>query len=537
MKKLFSFVAAALFAVSMSATVVELKPSDFSAAENAATSATVDGVSAAITTGTITSDQIRIFKNQTITISCESPISAIEFFCTASGDAKYGPGCFAAQDGYSFEGNIGTWIGEAAKSVAFTASSNQVRATKIKVYLDGETPAAKEIQKVDVAGAIAAGMALDSMATSELVYEVTGYVVDAQEYSLQYGNQIWFMADDAENTGAQEFEAYACLVKENGETLQVIDGDKVTLTGALTKFYDAANSKYIIEIKNGTAEFVEKAEGDHSLPVLQVDTISVAMAVAIAEALDEPATGASTTDPTTYVVAGFAVSVYDKNSDGTWSFYMADEAGAYGTFMAANTTTDADVVKDDFMYVTGKIAKRKTNAGKIQLQMYKGTGAHGEGPAPAELDTITAAEAKTRCEALPVDGTEKVAVLCLIASIKTPYDADHGNITVWLNDDPASTYGDIQAYRAKCSEKDGTALAPHDKVLVVGNLSHTTYEKDGETRHSYQIAAGAELTLVEKAQGIENILLTEKVQKVIMDGVVYIVRDGKLFNLQGVQVR
>ena len=70
------------------------------------------------------------------------------------------------------------------------------------MYLDGETPAAKEIQKVNVAGAIAAGMALDSMATSELVYEVTGYVVDAQEYSLQYKNQIWFMADDAENTGA-----------------------------------------------------------------------------------------------------------------------------------------------------------------------------------------------------------------------------------------------------------------------------------------------------------------------------------------------
>ena len=99
MKKLFSLIAVAFAAIALNATVVELKPSDFSAAENAATSATVDGVSAAITTGTITSDQIRIFKNQTITISCESPISAIEFFCTASGDAKYGPGCFAAQDG------------------------------------------------------------------------------------------------------------------------------------------------------------------------------------------------------------------------------------------------------------------------------------------------------------------------------------------------------------------------------------------------------------------------------------------------------
>lgn len=538
MKKLFSLIAVAFAAIALNATVVELKPSDFSAAKNAATSATVDGVSAAITTGTITSDQIRIFKNQTITISCESPISAIEFFCTASGDAKYGPGCFAAQDGYSFEGNIGAWIGEAATSVAFTASSNQVRATKIKVYLDGETPAAKEIQKVNVAGAIAAGMALDSMATSELVYEVTGYVVDAQEYSLQYKNQIWFMADDAENTGAQEFEACSCIVKENGETLQVIDGDKVVLTGVLTKYYDAANSKYIIEIKNGTAEFVEKAEGDHSLPVLQVDTISVAQAVEIANALEEPAAaGSSTTDPNTYVVAGFAVSVYDKNSDGSWSFYMADEAGVKGNFMASSTTTDADVEKDDFMYVTGKIAKFKSSKGNIILQIYKGTGEHGEGPAPAELDTITAAEAKTRCQALPVNGTEKVAVLCYVASIKTPYSEKYGNVTVWLNDDVTSTYGDIQAYRAKCSAEVGTALAEHDKVLVIGNLSHSTYEQGGETKHSYQIAAGAELKLVEKAQGIENIILTEKVQKVIMDGVVYIVRDGKLFNLQGVQVR
>jgi len=40
-----------------------------------------------------------------------------------------------------------------------------------------------------------------------------------------------------------------------------------------------------------------------------------------------------------------------------------------------------------------------------------------------------------------------------------------------------------------------------------------------------------------KEQGIENILLNEKVNKVIVDGVVYIVRDGKMFNLQGAQVR
>ena len=38
-------------------------------------------------------------------------------------------------------------------------------------------------------------------------------------------------------------------------------------------------------------------------------------------------------------------------------------------------------------------------------------------------------------------------------------------------------------------------------------------------------------------QGIENIGLTEKAHKVVVDGVIYIVRDNKLFNLQGAQVR
>ena len=38
-------------------------------------------------------------------------------------------------------------------------------------------------------------------------------------------------------------------------------------------------------------------------------------------------------------------------------------------------------------------------------------------------------------------------------------------------------------------------------------------------------------------QSIENIELTEQAQKVVVDGVIYIVRDGKMFNAQGAQVR
>lgn len=38
-------------------------------------------------------------------------------------------------------------------------------------------------------------------------------------------------------------------------------------------------------------------------------------------------------------------------------------------------------------------------------------------------------------------------------------------------------------------------------------------------------------------QGIENVVLTEKAHKVIVDGVLYIVRDNKMYNVQGTQVR
>ena len=38
-------------------------------------------------------------------------------------------------------------------------------------------------------------------------------------------------------------------------------------------------------------------------------------------------------------------------------------------------------------------------------------------------------------------------------------------------------------------------------------------------------------------QGIENVVLTEKAQKIVVDGVIYIVRDNKMFTIQGAQVR
>ena len=141
MRKIFSLLAVVLFAGSMMAQVTIL-PTDFTATTEADYSVTKDGVTVAVVASTVTNDQMRIFKGKTITISAESNISSIVFTCTANGTAKYGPGCFNAQEGYTFEadGKTGTWTGSAT-SVTFTAESNQVRATQIVVTLAaGETP-------------------------------------------------------------------------------------------------------------------------------------------------------------------------------------------------------------------------------------------------------------------------------------------------------------------------------------------------------------------------------------------------------------
>lgn len=81
--------------------------------------------------------EYRFYKGSTTTFTSSANILSITFTCTANGTAKYGPGSFGELEGYSYEtsGPTGTWIGSAT-SVSFTASENQVRATKIEVLTE-----------------------------------------------------------------------------------------------------------------------------------------------------------------------------------------------------------------------------------------------------------------------------------------------------------------------------------------------------------------------------------------------------------------
>ena len=135
MKKFFTLLMMSLMAIGTWAGEVTFTPAEFVATTSADYSLEKSGITMAVTASTVTADQFRIFKGQKITFSSSAGnINKIVFTCTANGTAKYGPGCFAAQDGYTFEsdGKTGTWVGSATE-VSFTSESNQVRATQIVV--------------------------------------------------------------------------------------------------------------------------------------------------------------------------------------------------------------------------------------------------------------------------------------------------------------------------------------------------------------------------------------------------------------------
>lgn len=67
---------------------------------------------------------------------------------------------------------------------------------------------------------------------------------------------------------------------------------------------------------------------------------------------------------------------------------------------------------------------------------------------------------------------------------------------------------------------------------------HAADMADGEEDGNIAIdLADTYFALCAPEEGIENVVLTEKAQKVVVDGVLYIIRDNKLYNVQGTQVR
>ena len=200
--------------------------------------------------------QYRIYKSATFTVSSTvGNITKVVITCTANGSAKYGPGCFTGNNYEASTGKEGTWSGNAA-SLTLTASSNQVRATKVEVTIGGETggetptPPAEETKAEN----IAAFKALASGTTATLTLK-NAQVVYKNVYTTKSGatNTEYYIRDAS---GAIQFFNTGLDLKVN----QILNGTVEVKYSPYNDMPEAAKST------NTSAEKLTITDGEVAVP-------------------------------------------------------------------------------------------------------------------------------------------------------------------------------------------------------------------------------------------------------------------------------
>ena len=325
----YSFMALlAMMVGNVMATEITFLPSEFAAATSSDYSLTKDGVTVAVTSSTVTADQFRIFKSQTITISSTAGnITKAVFTCTAEGDAKYGPGCFSepTTGSYAYEGAVGTWTGEATE-FSMTAATNQVRATSIVVTVSGAPSVIVEVPKFSIASGLyleAQSVAMSCEEGARILYTIPAgqdpvYVDDKNVTG------VWYDGTPLEITRTTTIKAMAV---KDGKTSSIVTA-KYTIVNTTGK---------------GTVE----------------SPFSVADALLVIDALDN---GQKTADE--YVIKGSVTEVTEISLDyGNATFKIADAGSAdVLTVFRAKDANGENITDENYVKVGDKVAVQ----GKLQ---------------------------------------------------------------------------------------------------------------------------------------------------------------------------
>lgn len=130
------YVQAKITVVDENITKVTISASDLTEMGTAgAVNQEVKGIKFEISNGIVNVANIRVYQGQTLKLTSNIGLmTKVVFTCTASGDAKYGPGCFTGTNYTAGEEETGTWeLAAGASSLTLTASKKQVRITQMEI--------------------------------------------------------------------------------------------------------------------------------------------------------------------------------------------------------------------------------------------------------------------------------------------------------------------------------------------------------------------------------------------------------------------
>lgn len=128
-------VQAKITVVDKNVTTVTISYSDLTETAAGAVNQEVKGIKIEISTGIVSTDNFRVYKGQTLKLTSNIGLmTKVVFTCTASGEAKYGPGNFEGTNYTAGKEKTGTWeLAAGASSLTLTASKQQVRITQMEI--------------------------------------------------------------------------------------------------------------------------------------------------------------------------------------------------------------------------------------------------------------------------------------------------------------------------------------------------------------------------------------------------------------------
>ena len=279
-----------------------------------------------------------------------------------------------------------------------------------------------------------------------------------------------------------------------------------------------------------------------------VALMSVSMFAAnltVAEAVEAGKKLADNTDGTeTVSVEGYVAKLFNQFKDGKQSFYMSDDANADPEaknyeFEAYNCTLEKAVAPHAKVVVTGKLTNYVSSKGIRTIEIKEGTVEILEDAPVVEAEEVTIEEALEIGAALEdkKSTSKEYKITGYISMLTDGYGNEnedggweqYGTLSFWLapedNKEAASAEEAFFVYAAKAAE----LLPIGSKVAVTCTIKHFGDMVENGTKNP-------QIEVIELA-GLENIVLTEKAQKVMVDGAVYVIRNNKLYNLQGTQLR
>lgn len=361
------------------------------------------------------------------------------------------------------------------------------------------------IEAVSVAKALEIGNEMAPGQVTPFRYEITGYVSSIDvPYSKEFKNETFWITDSPDEKTSDKTKAFYVYRGKPNDTTEIGLGAKIKITCKIK------NYKGTIENDGMGIAFDVLEKG--VAPV--IDTITTSEAIKIGMDLPD---NAYTED--IYVVVGYATKAYDPDSCKTsQNVYMADDPDARGEFYAYSCSPESKIKNGDYFCVLGKLQKYVGSKGTT-IEISNAEAKHLEAP---KLDTLTVAEVLALDLAEEATTVERFVVIAYVAQITADFEEDLQSFN--LSDDATATTGEFACLDAIIAEP-GANL--HDQVKIIGKIQ--------KLNGKFRMVSGKATVL--NGQGIENIVLTEKAQKVMMDGVVYIIRDNKIFNLQGTQVR